>query len=130
MDYHRLPSEALASSAGISALQAETADDTQAAIMDGAYQAAQAEAFAAQLDLAAEFGLNVVIHQRSAWDDTLDILKPFTGRLRAVFHCFGGSPEAAAEIAAMPDGKLTQGAPSSTPSCASTSSHVGIDIRP
>lgn len=101
MDYHRLPSEALASSAGISALQAETADDTQAAIMDGAYQAAQAEAFAAQLDLAAEFGLNVVIHQRDAWNDTVDILKAYTGRLRGVFHCFGNTPDQAREILAL-----------------------------
>jgi len=101
MDYHRLPSEKLASSAGISALQAETADDTQAAIIDGAYKAAQAEAFTAQLDLAAEFGLNVVIHQRDAWDDTLDNLKDYTGRLRGVFHCFGNTPDQAREILAL-----------------------------
>jgi len=101
MDYHRLPSEKLASAAGISALQAETADDTEAAIIDGAYKAAQAEAFTAQLDLAAEFGLNVVIHQRDAWDDTLDILKDYTGRLRGVFHCFGNTPDQAREILAL-----------------------------
>ena len=101
MDYHRLPSEKLASTAGISALQAETADDTEAAIIDGAYKAAQAEAFAAQLELAAEFGLNVVIHQRDAWDDTLAILKNYTGRLRGVFHCFGNTPEQAQEILAL-----------------------------
>jgi TatD DNase family protein len=101
MDYHRLPSEKLSSAAGISALQAETADDTEAAIIDGAYKAAQAEAFTAQLDLAAEFGLNVVIHQRDAWDDTLDILKNYTGRLRGVFHCFGNTPDQAREILAL-----------------------------
>jgi TatD DNase family protein len=101
MDYHNLPSEKLASAAGISALQAETADDTEAAIRDGAYKAAQAEAFTAQLDLAAEFGLNVVIHQRDAWDDTLDILKDYTGRLRSVFHCFGNTPDQAREILAL-----------------------------
>lgn len=101
MDYHRLPSEKLASAAGLSALQAETADDTQAAILDGAYKAAQAEAFAAQLDLAAEFGLNVVIHQRDAWDDTLAILKGHTGRLRGVFHCFGNTPDQARELLAL-----------------------------
>jgi TatD DNase family protein len=80
------------------ALQAETAVDTEAAIVDGAYKAAQAEAFAAQLELAMEFGLNVVIHQRCAWDDTLDILKPYTGKLRGVFHCFGNTLEQAQEL--------------------------------
>ena len=69
--------------------------------MDGAYKAAQEEAFTAQLDLAAEFGLNVVIHQRDAWDDTLDILKDYTGRLRGVFHCFGNTPDQAREILAL-----------------------------
>ncbi len=101
LDYHRLPSEALPSSPAFAALQAETSEDAEAAIIDGAYKAAQAEAFRAQLDLAAELGLNVVIHQRSAWDDTLELLRPYTGRLRGVFHCFGNLPEQAADIAAM-----------------------------
>lgn len=101
IDYHRLPSEALTTSPAIAAMQAELAEDSQAAVMDGAYKAAQADAFRAQLDLAAEFGLNVVIHQRAAWDDTLDLLRPYTGQLRGVFHCFGNLPDQAAEVAAM-----------------------------
>jgi TatD DNase family protein len=101
LDYHHLPSEKLASAPAISALQAEMPQDTEAAIIDGAYKAAQAEAFAAQLDLAAEFGLNVVIHQRDAWDDTLEILKNYTGKLRSVFHCFGNTPDQAREILAL-----------------------------
>jgi len=101
LDYHRLPSENLASAPAISALQAEMPQDTEAAIIDGAYKAAQAEAFAAQLDLAAELGLNVVIHQRDAWDDTLEILKNYTGQLRGVFHCFGNTPDQAREILAL-----------------------------
>jgi TatD DNase family protein len=101
LDYHRLPSEPLTTSPAIAAMQAEVPEDAQAAVMDGAYKAAQADAFRAQLDLAAELGLNVVIHQRSAWDDTIELLRPYTGRLRGVFHCFGNLPEQAAEIAAM-----------------------------
>ena len=105
MDYHNLPSRELLkrdkSEAVFGALQAGTAEAVSADIADGAMKSAQAEAFKAQLDLAVELGRNVVIHQREAWDDTLDILRPYTGKLRAVFHCFGGSPEAAAEIAAM-----------------------------
>ncbi len=101
LDYHRLPSEELTSSPAIAALQAETPEDAEAAVVDGAYKSAQADAFRQQLDLAAELGLNVVIHQRDAWDDTVEILRPYTGRLRGVFHCFGNLPEQAAEIAAM-----------------------------
>ncbi len=101
LDYHHLPSEKLTSSPAIAALQAEVPEDAQAAIVDGAYRAAQADAFRMQLDLAVELGLNVVIHQRDAWDDTVDLLRPYTGKLRGVFHCFGNLPEQAAEIAAM-----------------------------
>jgi len=101
LDYHRLPSETLPTSPAIAAMQAELAEDAEAAVMDGAYKSAQADAFRAQLDLAAEFGLNVVIHQRDAWNDTIDLLRPYTGQLRGVFHCFGNLPDQAAEIAAM-----------------------------
>ena len=101
LDYHHLPSEQLSSSPAVSALQAERAEDTEAMIVDGSYRAAQAEAFSAQLDLACELGLNVVIHQRDAWDDTIQILKPYTGRVRGVFHCFGNLPDQAQEILAM-----------------------------
>ena len=104
MDYHHLPSRELAGrkeESVFTALQASTAEGMQAEIADGAMKAAQAEAFKAQLDLAVELGRNVVIHQRDAWNDTLDILRPYTGKLRGVFHCFGGTPEAAAELAAM-----------------------------
>ena len=98
LDYHRLPSEQLSSSPAVSALQAEMATDTEAMIVDGSYRSAQAEAFSAQLDLACELGLNVVIHQRDAWDDTVQSLKPYTGKVRGVFHCFGNMPDQAQEI--------------------------------
>ena len=104
MDYHHLPSRELAGrkeESVFTALQAGTAEGMQAEIADGAMKAAQAEAFKAQLDLAVELGRNVVIHQRAAWDDTLDILRPYTGKLRGVFHCFGGTPEAAEELVTM-----------------------------
>jgi len=45
-----------------------------------------------------ELGLNVVIHQRDAWEDTLKMMTPYTGKLQAVFHCFGGSLEQANEV--------------------------------
>ncbi len=58
----------------------------------------EASLFQQQLDLAAELGFNVVIHQRDAWDDTLEIMKPYTGKVRGVFHCFGGTAEQAGEV--------------------------------
>ena len=60
-----------------------------------ANRARQALFFEQQLELALETRLNVVVHQRDSWDDTLSILRPYSGRLRAVFHCFGGSLEQA-----------------------------------
>jgi TatD DNase family protein len=68
---------------------------------DTASRIAQAAAFRAQLDLAAALGKPVIIHERAAWDDTLAILREYTGRVRAVFHCFGKSPEHAREVLAL-----------------------------
>jgi TatD DNase family protein len=39
--------------------------------------------------VAIEFGLNCIIHQRDAFDDTLAQFQPFAGKVRGVFHCFG-----------------------------------------
>ncbi len=66
-----------------------------------AWKERQHAAFAAQVEGAAELGMNVVVHQRAAWADTLAAVRPFTGRLRAVFHCFGGTPAEAAEVIAL-----------------------------
>jgi TatD DNase family protein len=77
LDYHRLPEDAAAVEAS---------------------KWRQAELFRAQLDLAAELGLNAVIHQRDSWDDVLSILSGYTGRLRGVFHCFGGTLEQARDV--------------------------------
>jgi TatD DNase family protein len=102
LDYHRLPSVELAkerkTQVFAKALQTSTEDQIEAGIHDGAYKSKQASMFEQQLDLAVELGLNVVIHQRDAWDDTLEIMKPYTGKLRGVFHCFGGSLEQANEV--------------------------------
>jgi TatD DNase family protein len=102
LDYHRLPSVELAkerkTQVFAKALQTSTEDQIEAGIHDGAYKSKQASLFEQQLELAAELGLNVVIHQRDAWQDTLDLMKPYTGKLRGVFHCFGGSLEQANEV--------------------------------
>lgn len=58
----------------------------------------QALFFEQQLQLALESRLNVVVHQRDSWDDTLAILRPYSGKLTAVFHCFGGDYAKAREL--------------------------------
>ena len=101
LDYHHLPSVEAAKQKNVqvfSALQSGTEEQLEASIEDGAYKSKQADLFEEQLDLAVELHLNVVIHQRDAWDDTLEIMKPYIGKLRGVFHCFGGTLEQANEV--------------------------------
>ncbi|MEY2574357.1 MAG: TatD DNase family protein [Verrucomicrobiota bacterium] len=105
LDYHSLPSLELAKERKdtqllVKALQTSTEQQLEAEIHDGAYKSKQASLFEQQLDLAVELGLNVVIHQRDAWQDTLDIMRPYAGKVRGVFHCFGGSLEQATEVLA------------------------------
>ncbi len=103
IDYHHVPEELQSPKVADvdSALLAQSHGDQERLIAEGAWKSAQADAFRMQLDLALELGLNVVIHQRSAWEDTLEVLRPYSGKLRGVFHCFGGTPEEAAEVAAL-----------------------------
>jgi len=105
LDYHHLPSVEAAKQKKVQvfarALQGETEEEIEASIHDGAYKARQASLFQQQLDLAVELGLNVVIHQRDAWDDTLEMMKPYADKLRGVFHCFGGTLEEANEVLAL-----------------------------
>jgi TatD DNase family protein len=59
----------------------------------------QAELFGQHLELAAETGLNVVIHQRAALDDTLRLFAPYAARVKGVFHCFAECPSIRQQIA-------------------------------
>jgi TatD DNase family protein len=55
----------------------------------------QRTAFAAQIQLAHERELPLVIHTRDAWDDTFDLLAAEGVPERTIFHCFtGGLAEA------------------------------------
>ncbi len=101
LDYHQLPSEKVAKEKQVqvmTALRTETDEEIEAQIRDGAYKSKQASLFQQQLDLAVELGLNAVIHQRDAWEDTLKLMQPYAGKLRGVFHCFGGSLDQANEV--------------------------------
>ena len=101
LDYHHLPSVEAAKQKHIqvfNALQSETEEQIEARIEDGAYKSKQAELFEQLLDLAVELRLNVVIHQRDAWDDTLEILRDYGRQVSGVFHCFGGTLNQANEV--------------------------------
>lgn len=53
----------------------------------------QAVVLRAQLELAAELKLNVVLHNRESFADLCTQVLPFSDRLRGVFHCFTGTFE-------------------------------------
>ena len=80
LDYHRPPPDA----AGLAP-----------------YKARQAEIFRQQMEVAAELGLNCIIHQRDSFPDTLAQLQPFAGKLRGVFHCFSESVERLRQVLAL-----------------------------
>ena len=82
LDYYRMPS----------ARGGTAADDEH-------YKRKQAQLFRQQLEVAAELGLNCVIHQRGETiNDTLAIMQPFVGKLRGVFHCFSSDLDAMRRI--------------------------------
>ena len=57
----------------------------------------QKKAFIAQMELARELGLPVIVHEREAHEDGLAIVKAFPG-VTGVFHCFSGSAELARQL--------------------------------
>lgn len=69
-----------------------------------AWRDLQKKYFLAQLDLAAELQMPVIIHQRDkngsdhCASDLQEIINGYQGRIQAVFHCFTGSPEQAQPI--------------------------------
>lgn len=77
IDQHHLPSEK----------EGKTQAD------DAIYLEKQKSIFIQHLEVARETGLNCVIHQRDAFDITIDLLRPFSQDVRGVFHCFVGTPE-------------------------------------
>jgi TatD DNase family protein len=79
LDYHRLP--------GVAA--------------EAAYKRRQADLFRQHLEVAAELGLNCVIHQRDALEDLLAQFEPYSSRVRGVFHCFSNDASAMRRIVAL-----------------------------
>lgn len=54
--------------------------------------------FRSQLDLAAELGLPVVIHQRNSSEAVAAVMADYHGRVTAVYHCFNGTAAEARRI--------------------------------
>ncbi len=85
LDYYRLPS----SHGGTS-------------VDDENYQHRQAKLFRQHLEVAAETGLNCVIHQRGdCFAETLTHLESFGDRVRGVFHCFASDAAAMQRVLAL-----------------------------
>lgn len=57
----------------------------------------QKETFEAQMKLAQEMALPIVVHNREAHAETIKIIRKFEGNIRGVMHCFSGSLETAEE---------------------------------
>jgi TatD DNase family protein len=87
LDYYRLPSSQ----------KPDEVTETD----DARYKQKQAELFRQHMEVAAELGLNCVIHERSAAADTLTQFQPFANRVRGVFHCFAGDAAAMQKILAL-----------------------------
>jgi len=85
LDYHRLPSQKTQGSA----------------VEDERYKQKQAELFRQHLEVAAELGLNCVVHQRDSLEDVLAQLQPFAEQVRGVFHCFANDAAAMRRILAL-----------------------------
>ncbi len=81
LDHYRLPSK----SGGT------PEDDVQ-------IKAKQRQVFAQQLEVAELLGLNLVIHTRDSFADTIGLFRPYASRVRAVFHCFVGTPDEMQEV--------------------------------
>ena len=58
---------------------------------DKTYRKEQMEALACQLDWAVSRQMPVIIHCREGLTETLDVLADFGGKVRGVFHSFGGT---------------------------------------
>jgi TatD DNase family protein len=60
---------------------------------DNSPRVEQRRAFEAQLELAAELGLPVVVHSRAADEETTEFIRAFDGEVTGVLHCFSGGAE-------------------------------------
>ena len=91
LDYHRLPSKNKGE-------DASPPPENSSGKADAQYKKKQSALFQQHLEIAVELGLNCVIHQRDAFDDTIELLRPFASKVRGVFHCFANDATAMRQI--------------------------------
>ena len=66
---------------------------------DRTFTKEQYESFQAQIELAKQYDLPVVIHSRNSIDECIKVIKENQqGNLKGVFHCFSGNEKQAKEI--------------------------------
>lgn len=67
---------------------------------DNSPRPVQRDVFAYQIEMAHRRDLPLVIHSRSAWEETFEVLDHEGTPARTVFHCFTGGPDEAVECLA------------------------------
>jgi TatD DNase family protein len=100
LDYYRLPSKKKPTTSSPQPAAPEP-DSEKLQAKDGIVKAKQAGLFRQHLEVAAETGLGVVIHERESMADLLMQLEPFSSKVRGVFHCFAGDENAMQRVLAM-----------------------------
>ncbi|MGC4037553.1 MAG: TatD family hydrolase [Chitinophagaceae bacterium] len=66
---------------------------------DLSFKEQQYKAFRLQIELALQHDIPIVIHSRDSTDECIEIVKEYqSGKLKGVFHCFGGTLNQAKQI--------------------------------
>jgi len=58
----------------------------------------QKKSFLTQVEWAIDLQLPIVIHCRESIDIVIDLLQPYNGKVKGIFHCFGGTVDQAKKI--------------------------------
>lgn len=69
---------------------------------DTTFKEQQLQAFSAQIDLALQYDLPIVIHSRNAMAECIEMVQgKQNGKLKGIFHCFSGTVTEAKKIVAL-----------------------------
>ena len=79
---------------------------------DKTFMEQQKDAFSLQIDLAIQYGLPIVIHQRDCFEEVIRIVeRKNTPELKGIFHCFNGTAGQAVQVLSLGGFKLGIGGP-------------------